>query len=50
MAPLDPAFAATLRNTIRRDVDERMEFVLNCVAKIRRTASGKHRFVVSNCG
>jgi phenylacetate-CoA ligase len=47
--PLDAAVAATLRDTIRRDVDARMEFELNCVAEIRRTASGKHRFVVSNC-
>lgn len=49
-APLDGALATTLRDSIRRDVDAQMEFELNRVEEIPRTASGKHRFVISRCG
>jgi phenylacetate-CoA ligase len=45
--PLDAPTAANLRENICRDVDPLMKFELNHVAKIPRTASGKHRFVVS---
>jgi phenylacetate-CoA ligase len=48
-APLEPAIAVALRESIRRDVDRQMEFQLNYVEEIRRTVSGKHRFVISNC-
>jgi phenylacetate-CoA ligase len=47
--PLDAAVEQRLRDHIRRDVDPLMDFRLNRVAEIPRTASGKHRFVVSRC-
>ena len=45
--PLAAAIEQRLRDHIRRDVDPLMDFRLNRVAAIARTASGKHRFVVS---
>lgn len=48
--PLDDAVVARLRERIARDVDARMELRLNYVGEIPRTASGKHRFVISRCG
>ncbi len=47
--PLAAAIEQRLRDDIRRDVDPLMDFRLNRVAAIARTASGKHRFVVSRC-
>ncbi|HEX8989459.1 MAG TPA: hypothetical protein VF816_15990 [Rhodocyclaceae bacterium] len=49
-APLDDALAETLGERIRREVDDGMRFELNRVPEIPRTASGKHRFVISRCG
>ncbi len=48
-APLDAAVASGLDESIRREVDAEMEFRLNYVSEIPRTASGKHRFVLSRC-
>jgi phenylacetate-CoA ligase len=48
--PLDESVAAGMRQSIARDVDARMAFHLNYVDDIPRTASGKHRFVISRCG
>ena len=38
----------SLRDSIRRDVDENMQLEINYVDEIKRTISGKHRFVLSN--
>lgn len=46
-SPLSAETVASLKEGIRRDVDEHMEFALNYVDEIRRSASGKHRFVIS---
>jgi phenylacetate-CoA ligase len=46
---LEAGVEERLREDIRRDVDPLMEFRLNRVAEIPRTASGKHRFVISRC-
>lgn len=48
-APLAPEVLATLRESIRRDIDADMQLQLNYVAEIARTVSGKHRFVISHC-
>lgn len=48
-APLAPEALATLRESIRRDVDADMQLQFNYVADIARTVSGKHRFVISHC-
>lgn len=42
-----PALHARLQAAVCRDLDARMTLELNCVAEIERTASGKHRFVIS---
>jgi phenylacetate-CoA ligase len=47
-ASFAPAVLAALQEAIRRDLDERMVLELNTVAEIERTASGKHRFVISH--
>ncbi len=47
---LAPAIQAGLQTAIRRDLDARITLELNCVAAIERTASGKHRFVISHAG
>jgi len=47
--PLEAGVEQRLGDSIRRDVDPLMEFRLNRVAEIPRTASGKHRFVISRC-
>ena len=47
--PLEAAIEQRLGDSIRRDVDPLMDFRLNRVAEIARTASGKHRFVVRRC-
>jgi len=38
----------SLRARVRRDVDENMVLEINAVDEIKRTVSGKHRFVISN--
>ncbi len=48
-AQLDAGTAAALRDSIRRDVDGQIEFQINYVAEIPRSADGKHRFVISHC-
>jgi len=45
---LSAATASSLAQSIRRDVDAGMAFELNYVDEIKRTASGKHRFVISS--
>jgi len=40
----------SLRARVRRDVDENMVLEINHVDEIKRTISGKHRFVISNPG
>lgn len=47
-SPLEPATLASLVARIREDVDPGMIFKLNHVAEIRRSVSGKHRFVISS--
>ncbi len=47
--PLCADVADELGNSIRRDVDPAMRFSINYVDAIARTASGKHRFVISRC-
>ncbi len=47
---LAPTIQAGLQAAIRRDLDARITLELNCVAVIERTASGKHRFVISHAG
>lgn len=46
---LEPVRAAAMQESIRRDVDPRLELRINYVAAIPRTTSGKHRFVISHC-
>lgn len=43
---LDPEIAVALQESIRRDIAPEMTLELNHVGEIRRTASGKHRFVI----
>ncbi|MDP2879293.1 MAG: hypothetical protein Q8N74_07195 [Sulfuricella sp.] len=38
----------SLRASVRREVDENMVLEINAVDEIRRTISGKHRFVISH--
>lgn len=45
---LDGATLSSLAERIRQDVDPRMVFELNHVTEIRRSAAGKHRFVISS--
>jgi len=45
---LAPALQTSLQEAIRRDLDARITLELNSVAAIERTASGKHRFVISH--
>lgn len=47
--PLDASVVSGMRESIRRDVDARTDLQVNQVAEIPRTASGKHRFVISRC-
>ena len=47
--PLDGGVAAELERSIRHDVDPAMHFAIDYVDAIERTASGKHRFVISRC-
>jgi phenylacetate-CoA ligase len=49
-SPLEAEFAARLGERIRRDVDAGMAFELVYADAIPRTASGKHRFVLSEPG
>lgn len=49
-APLNPEVSAKLQKRIHVEVDEHMELQLNYTTEIPRTASGKHRFVISACG
>jgi len=46
---LPAAVTADLRTRIARDIDEQMALEINCVAEIPRSASGKHRYVISHC-
>ncbi|MDO8958733.1 MAG: hypothetical protein Q7U85_03250 [Rhodocyclaceae bacterium] len=46
---LPAEIAANLRARIASDLDPRMNFTLNYVDEIPRTASGKHRFVINQC-
>lgn len=48
-APLDDGIIAEFERSIRRDVDPAMRFAIDYVDAIERTASGKHRFVISLC-
>lgn len=45
---LSEEMANALRERVRREVDERMVLEINYVDEIRRSVSGKHRFVVSS--
>lgn len=45
---LSAAALSSLRARVRRDVDENMVLEINHVDEIKRTLSGKHRFVISN--
>ena len=45
-ARLDAAAENSLRERIRREVDAGMTLEVNHVDAIRRTVSGKHRFVI----
>ncbi|HEX8964491.1 MAG TPA: hypothetical protein VF801_15930 [Rhodocyclaceae bacterium] len=47
--PLDASIPGSIRDHIRRDLGPEVDFQLNRVAEIPRTASGKHRFVISRC-
>ncbi|MDP2171317.1 MAG: hypothetical protein Q8J96_12935 [Rhodocyclaceae bacterium] len=50
VSPALPAEVAdALRARIGRDIDAQMAVVINCVAEIPRSASGKHRYVISHC-
>ncbi len=46
-APLSTEALDSLREKVRRDIDAGMTFEVNYVEAIPRTASGKHRFVIS---
>jgi phenylacetate-CoA ligase len=46
-APLDTATLDSLREKVRREIDAGMTLEVNYVEAIPRTASGKHRFVIS---
>lgn len=46
---LPAEIADNLRARIASDIDARMTLELNCVDEIPRSASGKHRFVISHC-
>lgn len=48
-APLDTAAAAALQAQVRRDLGGDMELRIEYAERIPRTASGKHRFVISHC-
>jgi len=37
----------SLREVVRRDIDENMVLEINYVDEIKRSISGKHRFVIS---
>jgi phenylacetate-CoA ligase len=45
---LSPEALTSLRARVRRDVDENMVLEINAVDEIKRTISGKHRFVISH--
>jgi len=47
-ARLSPATVDSLTNRIRSEIDARMVFEVNHVDEIRRSASGKYRFVISS--
>jgi phenylacetate-CoA ligase len=38
----------SLKESLRRDIDENMQLEINYVAEIKRSISGKHRFVINN--
>lgn len=44
--PLDAPETAALQEALRREVDAGLSLVVNRVAQIPRTATGKHRFVI----
>ena len=46
-AKLSPETTGSLQQSIRRDIDECMLLEINYVDEIRRSVSGKHRFVIS---
>ena len=48
-APLAADISAALQERILREVDAGLELQLAYVTEIPRTASGKHRFVISRC-
>ncbi len=47
--PLDAAAVARLQDSVRQEADAALELQVEYVAEIPRTASGKHRFVISRC-
>jgi len=47
-APHSSELQVRLQEAIRHDLDARMTLELNYVTEVPRTASGKHRFVISN--
>jgi phenylacetate-CoA ligase len=47
--PLPPESIDTLRMHIAKDIDAGMQLEISCVDEIPRTASGKHRYVISHC-
>ena len=49
-SPLEAEFAARLGERIRREVDAGMALEVTYADAIPRTASGKHRFVLSELG
>ena len=47
-SPLNAETVEALKARVRREVDEKMALEISYVDEIKRTVSGKHRFVISN--
>ena len=46
---LDAATTAQIANAMRNEMGEGVDFAIKYLPTIDRTASGKHRFVISHC-
>ena len=46
---LSPNLQSQLQEKISRDIDPGLSLEINPVNEIKRTVSGKHRFVISHC-
>ncbi len=46
--PLEPAILRSIERRIQKDIEQDMIVEINRVDEIKRTASGKHRFVISD--